>query len=194
MEYLHTKSWLKGKGVVRVPLAKIRPTNAVKSDNRKVDVSPILLIKAPDSYYYIADGNHRFYATLYAQKSNSIEGWVLEEGDQQRLRGNPLPTPLKQWKRGFADLADLCNMAQDAFNKLGIDVIDDLKLRFPVVDSLTLANSVMNLIQGTSSLEMEAVNCAITEELASFQKCFIDGGIRAIKERLEKKLKENAPK
>jgi hypothetical protein len=190
MEYLHTKSRIKGKGVVRVPLAKIRPTNTVDSNYRKVEMSPILLIKAPDSYYYVADGNHRFYSTLYAQGNNFVEAWILEEGDQQRLHGNPLPTALRQWKRGFADLADLCNMAQDAYNKLGIDVIDDLKLRCPVVDSLTLANSVMNLIQGTSSLEVEAVNCSITEEeLASYQKCFIDGGIKAIKEKLEKKLK-----
>ena len=66
MEYLHTKSRLKGKGLVRVPLAKVRPTNTVKSEYRKAEVAPILLIKAPDSYYYVADGNHRFYATLFA--------------------------------------------------------------------------------------------------------------------------------
>jgi len=215
MEYLHTKSKLKGKGLVRVPLAKVRPTNTVNSDYRKVKVSPILLIKAPDAYYYVTDGNHRFFATLYAKKNNFIEAWILEEGDQQRLHGNPLPTPLKEWKRGLIGLTDLCNMAQDAYKKLGIDVIEDLKLRCRAVDnevggvgsldrhktpeereltmlSLTLANSVINLIQGTSSLEMEAVKCTISEEeLASYQKCFIDGGIKAIKERLEKKLRRN---
>jgi hypothetical protein len=78
---------------------------------------------------------------------------------------------------------------------LGIDVIEDLKLhceRRLTAMSLTLTNSVMTLIQETSSLEIEAAKCAISqEELASYQKCFIDGGIKAIKERLNKKSRGN---
>jgi hypothetical protein len=195
MEYLHTKSWLKGKRLVQVWLTKIRPTNTVNLEDRQVEFSPILLIKAPDSYYYVADGNHRFFATLNLQKNDFIDAWILEEGDQQKLHGNPLPTALKEWKRGIINLTDLCNLAQDAYNKLGRDVIEDLKMRCEkqlTILSLTLTNSVMTLIQEPSSLEIEAAKCAISEEeLTSYQKCFIDAGIKAIKERLEKKFRRN---
>ena len=55
--------------------------------------------------------------------------------------------------------------------------------------ALTIAHSVLNLIQDKTSIDEEASILKISkEELATFHKCFIDGGIEAIKEKLKKKF------
>jgi len=48
-----------------------------------------------------------------------------------------------------------------------------------------LAEAVVRLIKNVSTIRQEALRLAVPiEELASLHKCFLDGGIRAIRDRL----------
>jgi hypothetical protein len=126
---ISTRTRVKGKKLIRIPVVKIRPTNAMDWSIKKIIDSPICLIRdAEEDCYYIADGNHRFYTKLLVHKSKFINVCVLEEGDQERLYGNPLPTRLEEWKNGSIDLRELCIMARKAYKKNEYDVNEDLKL------------------------------------------------------------------
>jgi len=222
---ISTRTKVKGKELTQIPVTKIRPTNAMDWSIKKIVDSPICLIRDPEEdCYYIADGNHRFFTKLLVQKIKFIKAWVLEEGDQERLHGNPLPTRLEDWKNGDIDLHKLCLMAREAYNNNEYDINKDLELcgrnikddikelesfvikpeKIQEIDlrnlaseeidlrllALTFAQSVLNLIEGKTSLKEEAsVLNTSEEELSSLHKCFIDVGIEAIRERLKKDLK-----
>jgi len=222
---ISTRTRVKGKNLVSIQVSKIKPTNAMDWSIKKIIDSPICLIRdAEKDCYYIADGNHRFFTKLLVQKIKFLNAWVLEEGDQERLHGNPLPTRLEDWKNGVIDLHKLCLMAREAYNNNEYDIKKDLELcgrnikddikelesfalspkKIQEIDlknlaseerdlktlALTFAQSVLNLIEGKTSFKEEAsVLNTSEEELSSLYKCFIDGGIEAIRERLKKDLK-----
>ena len=124
-----TRTRIKGKKLIPIQVTKIRPTNTMDWGIKKIIDSPICLIRDDEEdCYYIADGNHRFFTKLLVQKIKFINAWVLEEGDQKRLQGNPLPTNLKDWKDGRIELRDLFIMARKVYKRNEHDVNKDLKL------------------------------------------------------------------
>jgi acetyltransferase-like isoleucine patch superfamily enzyme len=126
-ERIPTRTGLKGKKTVRVPVAKIKPTNTMDWEIEKITFYPILLVKDDDDgSYYIVDGNHRFFTALCNPKSLFISAWVLEEGDQRWLRGEPLPTYVREWRDGLFDLRQLCLMARNVHRRIESDVNEDL--------------------------------------------------------------------
>jgi len=215
MVHFPTKSIIKGKTPVLVPVVRIRPTNTVKGDALKVEYSPILLVSADDNYYYIVDGNHRFFRKIFFSDSTSrIPAWVLKEGDQESLHGDPLPQVLREWKERLINLEQLCTMAKNAYkgvanevnsilesvsrtSKHGAHVEDIDHITYSdkykgrdIVDNrnlaLALSGSILNLIKGTTTIQEESLaNNISEEEMASLHKCFIDGGIKALMERLK---------
>lgn len=206
---ISTRSRIEGKDTKYIPITKIRPTNTVSQEFKIIKFSPIIVIKADDDYYYIADGNHRFFVWLLTNKSLFIPAWILEDGDQKRLIGDPLPTYLKEWKEGKIDLKNLCVLAKNAYFDIEDEIKKDLMIynffiingdnivepqvknkKFEKVELKNIvydiALSILNLIQGKTSLERESSILKISkEELAILHKCFIDGGIKAIKEKLK---------
>jgi hypothetical protein len=113
---ISTRTRVKGKKLVPIQVAKVRPTNPMDWGIKKIIDSPLCLIRdSEEDCYYIADGNHRFFTKLLVQKIESIKAWVLEEGDQQGLHGNPLPEVLQDWKNGFISLKQLFYMARAAY-------------------------------------------------------------------------------
>ena len=133
---IFTRTKLQGKKTVHVPVAKIKPTNTMNWEIEKVIMSPILLVRDDDDdSYYIVDGNHRFFATLCNRKSIFISAWVLEEGDQKKLRGDPLPTYVREWRDGLYDLREFCTMARNVYRRIESDVNKDLRICWDAMDS-----------------------------------------------------------
>lgn len=145
---ISTRTRVKVKKLIPIQVTKIRPTNAMDWSIKKIVDSPICLIRdAEDDCYYIADGNHRFFTKLLVQKIESVKAWVLEEGDQQRLHGNPLPTILQDWKDGFISLKQLLYRARRAY-EINIGSINkDLKLCFGGINN---SDTVDNLDEVTN--------------------------------------------
>ena len=206
---ISTRTWVKGKKLIPIEVAKIRPTGPMDWDIKEIRYSPICLIRDVDNdCYYIVDGNHRFFTKLLVHKSKIINAWVLEEGDQQKLRGNPLPTRLGDWKNGEMDFHELCLMAREAYKINEDDINRDFELcgrktdekekfesfviKTTEIQNIDLRNlaidiccSILKIIEGKTSLEVEAIEKSMNGmELAKYYKCFIDGGIKAIEEKL----------
>jgi hypothetical protein len=132
-----TRTRVKGKKLIPIPVAKIIPTNTMDWGIKKIVDSPICLVKdAAEDCYYIADGNHRFFTKLLVQKIKSINAWVLEEGDQERLHGNPLPTRLEDWRDGSINLQELCTMAERAYEINEESINKDLELCLGGINNL----------------------------------------------------------
>ena len=126
---ISTRTRVKGKKLIPIKITKIRPTNAMDWGIKKIIYSPICLIRDPEeNCYYIADGNHRFFTKLLVQKIEFIKAWVLEEGDQRRLHGNPLPERLQHWKDGFISLQQLFYEARTAYEINMNSINKDLEL------------------------------------------------------------------
>ncbi len=126
---ISTRTRVKAKKLVPIEVGKIRPTGPMDWDIKEIRYSPICLIKDfHHDCYYIADGNHRFFTKLLVHKSKFINAWVLEEGDQQKIHGNPLPTRLEDWKKGDINLNDLCLMAREAHKINEESINKDLEL------------------------------------------------------------------
>jgi hypothetical protein len=103
------------KASIRIPLSKIRPTNPLRNTPEPKADYPIVVVNGKDGYYYILDGNHRwYYSYLNRGGTYEIETWVLEEGDQIRIKGNPLPWPLEMWVKGKCNLNTLTESAIEA--------------------------------------------------------------------------------
>lgn len=102
------------RGPELVPIALIRPTNEVfPPDCRKISYSPICLVKDFDGFLYIVDGNHRFYKrVIFEKQSSEIPAWILRDGDQDRIEGNPIPGILKDWKTGHTTLEEVARRAR----------------------------------------------------------------------------------
>ena len=132
-----TKSCVKGRKPILVSVRKIRPTNPpthVRSV-REAEYSPILLVKAADKYFYIVDGNQRFFNNI-SLSPRFLEAWILKEDDRQKVYGNPLPKYVKQWKEGRINLKTLTIMAKAAYMKQG----------FPISRSSEYVNRVAEFI------------------------------------------------
>ncbi len=205
MARIPTRSWIKGKGTEFIQVDRIRPTNPLIGNILKIKYSPILLIKANDGYYYIADGNHRFFKKLSA-RDQSIESWILEEGDQCRIFGDPLPQYVRVWKEGVISLKKLADMAIEAYKEIRAEVKPVLKYwhptkgdtekiskgvrgfeeRDPDVLALSLFNSILKIIKETSTLEEQArVNKMNETDLIGLYKCFVEGGMKALRKRVK---------
>ncbi len=209
MGHIPTKTWVKGKKPSFVPVGKIRPTNIAEGDVLKIKYTPILLVRAQHDFYYIVDGNHRFFKRLFT-RNKTLEAWVLEEGDQRKLCGDPLPQYVREWKEGIIDLKKLCVMAKTAYENIQSDIDRvleywrlttgyDVKAVVPVegvgaseerdlrtLTSFRLVNSILKVIKGTTSIEQESFTSKVNlEDLLSLYNCFIDGGIKAIRKRLK---------
>ena len=140
---ISTRTRVKGKKLIPIQVTKIIPTNAMDWGIKKIIDSPICLIRdAEEDSYYIADGNHRFYTKLLVQKIKSINAWVLEEGDQKRLHGNPLPTRLEDWKNGSINLQELCIMAKKAYEINEESINKDLELCFSGINNSDTVNNL----------------------------------------------------
>jgi hypothetical protein len=143
MSRISTRTRVKGKKLIPIQVTKIRPTNAMDWSIKEIIYSPICLIRdAKEDCYYIADGNHRFFTKLLVHKSEFINAWVLEEGDQEKLHANPLPTRLKDWKDGDIDLQKLCIMARKAYKMNRDDINEDLKLCCGVINNSDAVNNL----------------------------------------------------
>jgi len=159
-----------------------------------------LLVEADDGLYYIADGNHRFFKKLvFGGDPETIPAWVLEEGDQERVHGSPLPQHVREWKDGKITLSQLCVIAKNAYEDVQ-EKVKKILVNYKVEGAVettavmpgdinqsafTLTASVLRVLRGVTTIEQEAQELALpVEELASFYKCFIDGGREAIRDRL----------
>ncbi len=108
-----------------VSVEQIRPTNkAIIEDGRRIKYSPICLVEHNDGFFYIVDGNHRYYKKVMFEKEfPKIPAWILREGDQNRLVGNPIPSILAMWKVGRITLEKLGNMAQFESRKVNFSLV-----------------------------------------------------------------------
>ena len=194
-------SWVEGKAPGQVPVKRIRPTNEPSRDVRKEVFAPILLVGAEDGLYYIVDGNHRFFRKLVlGDYQETVPAWVLEEGDQNKVHGNPLPQYVREWKEGQISLSQLSMLARVAYE--GIEKqVKGMLTSHKVLDAVetgartpgsadqpafALTTSALRVLRGVTTIEQEARELALpVEELASIYKCFIDGGRKAIRERLQ---------
>jgi len=88
MDRISTRSWLYGKPPILVSVVKIRPTNLIGKFVLETEYSPILLVRADDKYFYIVDGNHRFFKRVFSGdrylrpgfwKGMTDEGFVVME-------------------------------------------------------------------------------------------------------------------
>lgn len=204
MARIPTRSWIKGKRTVFIQVDRIRPTNPLIGSILKIKYSPILLIKANDGYFYIADGNHRFFKKLSAH-GQSMEAWILEEGDQCRIFGDPLPQYVRVWKEGVIGLKKLADMAMEAYKEIRAEVKPVLEYwhsakgdsrgllkggrgfeeRDHDVLALSLFNSILKIIKETSTLEEQAhVNKMNETDFVRLYKCFVEGGMRALRKRV----------
>jgi hypothetical protein len=146
---ISTRTRVKRKKLVSIQVTKIKPTEPMDWSIKKIIDSPICLIKdAEEDCYYIADGNHRFYTKLLVQKIKFINAWILEEGDQGRLHGNPLPTILQDWKDGYINLKQLFFKAREAHEINENYIKADLQECGGLIDSEAVnnANKVTNLV------------------------------------------------
>jgi hypothetical protein len=200
MAHTSTRAWVAGKTPGQIPVKRIRPTNTFARDVRGEEFAPILVVWADDGLYYIVDGNHRFFRKLVlGDYGESILAWVLEEGDQKRVRGNPLPQHVREWKDGQITLSQLCIMAKNAYEDIEgkvkeilvsykvLDAVDPVAITAGSVkqSAFDLTASVLRVLRGVTTIEQEARELTLpVEELASLYKCFIDGGREAIRKRL----------
>lgn len=146
---ISTRTRVKGKKLIPIEVIKIRPTGPMDWSIKRIVDSPICLIRDPEEdYYYIADGNHRFFTKLLVQKIELINAWVLEEGDQRRIHGNPLSTMLQDWKDGFISLKNLFYKAREAY-EINIKIIkadlEECGGRFINSDPVNNSDGVTNL-------------------------------------------------
>ena len=196
MSQTSTISRLVGRAPKQIPVKMIRPTDVLSRDIRKIAYEPILLVKADDGLYYIVDGNHRFFRKLvFGDYQETIAAWVLEEGDQVRVHGNPLPQYVREWKEGQITLQQLSRMAKAVNQSVEIQIKESQKrnkvLRTPVKplhahDPLVLSSSVIRVLRGVTTIEKEAQRVGLTvEQIRIIHKCFIDGGTKAIREKLD---------
>lgn len=194
MSQKSTITRLVGKAPKQIPVKLIRPTDVLSRDIRKIAYEPILLVKADDGLYYIVDGNHRFFRKLvFGDYQVTLAAWVLEEGDQERIHGNRLPQYVREWKEGQITLQHLTRMAK-AVNRTIENQIKEKRykvLRAPVKplhahDPLVLAGSAIRVLRGVTTIEKEAQRLGLTvEQIRSIHKYFVDGGTKAIRERLD---------
>lgn len=132
-QIISTRTKVRGKALSLVPVERIRPTNPpdANAEARKIKYSPIVLVLAEDEFCYIVDGNHRFYSKLkkVSQSARTV-AWIIEEGDEKRLTGNPLPRPLQDWKDGLISFQQLCSMAMLAWQSTMRKFIEEIPTRF----------------------------------------------------------------
>lgn len=206
-----TISEVEGKETVSVQLSRIRPTNQVKGNVLGVKYLPILLAQADDGYFYIADGNHRFFKRLL-RGDTELAAWILEEGDQEDIVGDPLPQYVREWKEGMMSLEKLTQMAKEAYRNVRFDVesviedwyseTDDEGAMFAssrtargcgdrVHDILIsgLFNSILKIMRGTSSIKEEAqMNRMGREQFSKIYRCFLEGGMDALEMKVERMI------
>jgi hypothetical protein len=198
-----TVSEIQFKETVYVQLVRIRPTNYPGGDVLGVRYLPILLLEADDGFFYIADGNHRFFKKL-VRGDTEVEAWILEEGDQEDVVGNPLPQYVREWKEGKMSLEKLTQMAKNAYRNVQFDVesviqdwyseTDDGRTLFDssrtvrgcgdrVHDVLIsgLFSSILKIMRGTSSIKEEAeMNRMGRVQFSKIYSCFLQGGMEAL--------------
>ncbi len=123
MDRIPTRSWIQGKPPILVRVDKIRPTNLIGEIFPQTEYSPILLVKADDNYFYIVDGNHRFFKRVISGVQ-TLEAWILERSDRRRVYGygTPLPQYVREWKERVITLKELTDMAKEAYRRWEIDL------------------------------------------------------------------------
>ncbi|MBP7831331.1 MAG: hypothetical protein KA248_15590 [Kiritimatiellae bacterium] len=204
-----TRTKLLQKLLALVPIERIRPTNLPDphAEIRNIRYSPIVLVLADDQFCYIVDGNHRFYQKLQLREfSNSIAAWILEAGDEDKLYGSPLPQPLQDWRDGLISYQQLCHSAQLAWqstmSQLNVEIPSRHNQKYDGIvqsgssheatgkrDSRALdrAQTVLLILSGKTTLHTAARQLNVSvKDIGLWQKIFIDGGIRALKEQLDK--------
>jgi hypothetical protein len=204
LEEPHTRAWLQGKPPELVKASIIRPTNLVLKSPHRTKFAPLVLAKGNDGYLYIIDGNHRFFHRLMSPGDKSqMPGWILAEGDQALLRGQPMPQFLSEWKEGLISLSQLTAMAEHAYLSIGGEADSmlgrihpdlaqspfrqsDCRSHSSYAKALALSQLTIRIIKGDSDFRKEAsLMGLLPEEVSSLYKCFIDSGVRGIQERLE---------
>ncbi len=206
-----TVSEIEFKETVYVQLSRIRPTNYPDGDVLRVKYLPILLLEADDGYFYIADGNHRFFKKL-VRGDTELEAWILEEGDQEGTVGNPLPQYVREWKEGMMTLEKLTQMAKKAYSNVKCDVepviqdwyseSEDEGILFDSFRTVRgcgdrahdilisgLFNSILKIMRGTSSVKEEApMNRMSRVQFSKVYSCFLQGGMGALEMRAERMI------
>jgi hypothetical protein len=218
-----TNSWINDKYPTLISIAKIRPTNLYSNKPKNVSKLPIMLVEGGDGFFYIADGNHRFFNKLVSNDDSqkNMLAWILSENEKKLVLGGPLPKYIKEWVEGKITLSELTNLAISSFKEiegkisglieyyLGIgDKLEPqlvkksmlfLKRKIPQKTNIinevnyakdrafNISQAILKIFRGNTSLqkEIEILDISI-EDFSSFQKCFVDGGINAIYERIRK--------
>lgn len=190
---MKTNSWINGKNPMLIPIPLIRPTNLISEEKRKVSDTPIMLVEGGDGFFYIVDGNHRFYNRLL-KKSNekSLLAWIISENEKLEIKGEPLPTYMQEWVEGKLSLHQFTELAINAYKEIEgkISGLLEFHLKTTKVDirnkAFEIAASIMKILEGKTTQQEESIKIEISqEEMSSFQKCFIDGGIKAIYETIK---------
>lgn len=197
------------KKPIYLPVWKIRPTDWGGYSIVRGRYSTIVVIQAEDNYYYILDGNHRYFNKILIDNPRLLPVWVLEENDRSLLSGDPLPTNLQDWKNGFIGLKQLSEMAQRSYKSIEAQVKNfldanksptspeaEISTQAPsmqISKSLKkfasgIAESIIKILKNTSTLEQEAENCKISqEEFLEYYRVFIEGGIESIARYIKSK-------
>ena len=179
-----------------IPIELIRPTNLISTEKRKASDTPIMLVEGVDGFFYIVDGNHRFYNKLLNKNDeNKILAWIISESEKFEIKGDPLPTNMQQWVDGKLTLAQFTELAINAYKEIEgkISGLLEFHLKIPSVDaknkSLEIASAIIKILEKKNNSAKESERIEISqEEMSSYQKCFIDGGIKAIYEIIKSKV------
>ncbi len=80
--------------------------------------SPIFLVCGVGGLCYVVDGNSRFYTSLFTRGPiDDIRAWILVEGDQSRVNGDPIPDEISDWKSGTTSLDRIVQRARVRYER-----------------------------------------------------------------------------
>lgn len=198
-----TNSWLNDTYPTLISMAKIRPTNLYSNKPNKISKLPIMLVEGGDGFFYIADGNHRFFNKLISNDDSqkNMLAWILSENEKKLVLGGPLPKYIKEWVEGKITLTELTNLAISSFKEIEGKIIGLLEFYLNKTNiiceeknaknmAFTISQAILNIFSGKTTIQKEIEILGISiENFSSFQKCFVDGGINSIYEEIKKEGK-----
>jgi len=179
-----TRSRLIGKAPEQIRVKSIRPTDELSQDTRTLVYQPILLVRATLGRYYIVDGNHRFSRRLFRRDyQETIPAWVLKEGDQRQVRGNPLPEHVRDWKYGNITLAQLTSLAESAYGVIAREALQTLQ-DCDVLSAEEARSEWERLNGGRGNGEQREKHFGMLDQLLEYMACTYPGLRRNLLERM----------